>query len=64
LEKAAKHFEIAVDIEPTEWTAHYNLSQVYTKLDKPELANRHLENVAQLTPDALNYLQECARQKK
>jgi hypothetical protein len=51
LTEAASYFERALELDPENMTAHYNLSLIHRQLDDPERAREHLELYRKYKPD-------------
>jgi tetratricopeptide (TPR) repeat protein len=51
LDEAAAHFDQALELDPENSTAHYNLSLIYRQLDRPEQAAIHFELYRKYKPD-------------
>ena len=51
LREAERRFKRALQIDPENVTAHYNLALIYERLDEPELAARHRQLHERYRPD-------------
>ncbi len=51
LAEATSYFERALELDPENASAHYNLSLVYRQLENPEKASEHLELYRKYKPD-------------
>jgi len=47
-DEAAREFETAAQLDPTDPATHYRLARVYDRLGKPEAANKEREQHAKL----------------